>query len=156
MSAFNPSEFLSAVTTEAAKRRPPLQAGKDYIGTLGAPISRTSAGKKDPSKSYTFVDFPVVVDLTADPAEHQRVGQDSVRLQYSVGIDFNDAGKLDWSPGRNTGLRLLREATGQNKEGASFSILGLEGHTLRVKIRHEEYPEGSGELQDRVQAVAKA
>jgi hypothetical protein len=113
-------------------------------------------GKKDPSKSYTFVDFPVTVDLTADAAEHKRIGQDTVRLVYGVGVDFNDSGHLDWSPGRNTGLRMLREATGLNVNGQSFSITGLEGRRVRVKIRHEEYPEGSGEFQDRVAGVAKA
>src|ERR1700691_1747106 len=106
-SAFDPNQFLDATTTEAASRRPPLTAGKDFIGVIGEPKARTVAGKKDPSKSYTFLDFPIAVDVTADPKEHARIGLDTVNLSYSTSMDLNDTG-IDWSPGKNNGLRMLR------------------------------------------------
>jgi hypothetical protein len=155
MSTFDPNQFLTATTTEAATRRPPLTAGSDFIGTLGAPIARPVQGKKDPSKSYTFIDFPVAVDLTAAPAERERIGQDTVNLRYSVSLDITDGGAIDWAPGRNRGLGMLREATGLNQPGKAFSIAQLEGRMIRVKISHREYPEGSGEVVDQIASVAK-
>lgn len=154
VSGFDPEKFLHETTQEAATRRPPLTAGKDYLATIGTPKMRQNAGKKDPSKSYVFLDLPVTIDLTADPAEQARVGQEKVGLNYSVIVDFNETG-LDWAPGRNGGLRGVRDATGTNTKGQSFSISSLEGRQIRVKIKHREYPEGSGELQDDVAGVAK-
>jgi hypothetical protein len=153
MSAFDPTQFLDATTTEAATRRPPLPVG-DYLGVLGAPDVRQVQGKKDPSQTYAFCDFPVTIDLTANPSVRTKIGQDQVKLRYSVSLDTNATG-LDWSPGKNTGLRLLREATNTNKPGESFSIRGLEGRMVKCKITHREYPEGSGEMQDNISAVAK-
>jgi hypothetical protein len=153
-STFDPEKFLHQTTTEAATRRPPLNASLEFPGTIGTPKMRQNAGKKDPTKSYTFLDLPIMVDLTSNPQENARIGQDQVPLNYSVILDINDTG-LDWSPGKNAGLRILRDATGTNTPGQAFSIASLEGRQVRVKIKHEEYPLGSGELQDRVAGVAK-
>jgi hypothetical protein len=153
-STFDPNKFLDAVTTDAATRRPPLNPSIEYRGTVGEPKMRNVQGKKDPSKSYIFMDVPITIDLTANPAEHKRVGQDKVTLVYGVSVDVNETG-LDWSPGKNTGLRLLREALNMNKPGEAFSIRNMEGRDLRVVVRHEEYPERSGEFQDRVKSVAR-
>jgi hypothetical protein len=153
-SVFDAEKFLHATTTEAGTRRPPLTAGIDYIGVIGAPKFRNVQGKKDPSKAYVFCDMLITIDLTANPVERDRIGQDKVVVQYSTGVDFNSTG-LDWSPGKNRGLTSVRDATGTNVKGHSFSPAMLEGRQVRVKIRHEEYPEGSGELQDRVAGVAK-
>jgi hypothetical protein len=111
-------------------------------------------GKKDASMEYTFVDFPVSVDVSGNPKVRDLVGQDLVKLRYSVSLDTNATG-IDWSPGKNTGLRLIREATNTNSPGQAFSISGLEGRMVKVKVAHREYPEGSGEMQDYITAVAK-
>jgi hypothetical protein len=153
-SSFDPTQFLDSTTTEAASRRPPLPVG-DYLGVLGAPDVRQVQGKKDPSQSYTFIDFPVSIDLSSSPKARDLVGQDMVKLRYSVSLDINDHGSIDWSPGRNTGLRFLREATNTNVAGQAFSIRGLEGRMVKCKVTHREYPEGSGEMQDNITAVAK-
>lgn len=151
-SAFDAETFLNATTTEAATRRPPLNASLEYIGTLGTPVPRIGIqGKKDPTKTYNFIDFPISIDLTALPKERERVGQDSVTLSHSVSLDVNETG-IDWSPGRNTGLRLLREALNMNVPGQPFSLLSVEGRQVRVSIKHEDY---LGDIQDRVKGVAR-
>lgn len=152
-STFDPTQFLDATTTEAATRRPPLPVG-DYLGVLGAPDVRPVQGKKDPSQTYIFVDFPVTIDLTSYPTARHLVGQDTVKLRYSMSLDVNGTG-IDWSPGKNTGLRFLREATGTNVPGQSFNIRGLEGRMIKAKVIHREYPENSGEMQDNIASVAK-
>ncbi len=49
----------------------------------------------------------------------------------------------------------MREALDMNKPGEAFSIRNMQGRQIRVKIKHEEYPEGSRNLQDRIAGVAK-
>jgi hypothetical protein len=155
-SIFDPNEFLNATTTEAGQRRPPLSTDYDYIAIVGEPRPpRQHAGKEDPSKLYTFIDYPLAIDLTSNPAEHKRIGQDTVTINHSMGIDLTDGGAMDWSAGRNSQMTALREATGTNAKGQAWSPMSVVGRTIRVKIRHEEYPKGSGILQDRIRSVAK-
>jgi hypothetical protein len=155
MSNFDPNTFLSATTTEAATRRPPIPAGRDFVATIGEPKARQVQGKKDASKSYVFIDFPMEIDLTQAPDVQKLVGQDKVQLNYGTSLDMTEGGALDWTPGRNNGLRLMRTALDMNIAGQPFNILAMQGRQIRVKISHEEYPEGSGEMRDRVSAVAK-
>jgi hypothetical protein len=152
-SMFDPNQFLSSNTTEAGKRRPPIPEG-DYHGTLGEGKFRTQQGVKDPSKSFIFFDIPVDIDLTTNPKVRDLVGQDMVRLTYSTFADFNSSG-LDWSPGKNRGITAIRESVGQNVAGKGWNPLMLTGHRVTVKIAHREYPEGSGERQDNIRAIAK-
>lgn len=154
-SAFDPSSFLSATTTEAATRRPPIPAGRDILAIIGEPKVRKVQGKKDPTKEFIFVDFPMEIDLTGVPDIQKHVGQDKVTLTYGTSLDTTDSGALDWSPGRNTGLRLMRTALDMNVPGQPFNILAMQGRMIKVRISHEEYPEGSGEFRDRIAAVAK-
>lgn len=154
--SFDPNSFLSATTTEAATRRPPIPAGLDLIATIGEPKARQVQGKKDVTKSYLFFDFPMEIDLTQNPSARQVVGQDKVTLTFGTSVDITEGGAMDWSPGRNTGLRLLREALGMNKPGEPFSPLMAQGRLIKVRIKHDEYPEGSGEFRDGIAAVAKA
>ncbi len=154
-SAFDPASFLSATTTEAAKARPPLPAGRDFLATIGEPKGRQVQGKKDATKQYIFIDFPMEIDLSVDPALRDAIGQDKVILTYGTSLDVTDGGAIDWAPGRNTGLRLMRNALNMNNPGDPFNIQAMQGRTIRVTISHEEYPEGSGEFRDRIKSVAK-
>ena len=141
MSAFDVDSFLDAQTTEAASKRPPLPAGMEYTGTIGEPVTRS--GEKE-GKPWAAMDFPI--QLTLPEGE-------TVSLKYGTFIDVTDDGKsLDWSPGRNSGLRRLREATGLNEKGKTFSPRMLQGRQVRVKIKHRLY---EGEVFDEIGAVAK-
>lgn len=154
-STFDPSQFLDATTTEAATRRPPLPPG-EYLAILGEPDVRPNVqGKKDASKLYNFIDFPLTVDVSAYPAARSKVGVDTVKLRHSVSLDLTDSGSLDWSPGRNTGLRFLREAAKMNVPGEAFSVRRLEGRMVKVKVSHREYPEHSGEFVEQIDSVIK-
>jgi hypothetical protein len=156
MSIFDADEFLNATTTEAGQRRPPLSPDVEYIGTIGEPKKpHQHPGKDDPTKVYTFMDYPISIDLTSNPVERDRVGQDTVVLNHSVGIDLTDSNALDWAPGRNSQLTMMREATGTNVPGKAWGPMHLAGRQVRVRIKHEEYPKGSGQLLDRVKSIAK-
>lgn len=159
-SAFDPTQFLDAVTEEAATRRPPLPATQTYIGIIGKPKVRQSEGKKESNRGeiYTFVDFPIEVDLNQYPDVKAQLGGalEKVTLNHGVSLHVTAVGAIDWAPGRNGGMRQMREAVGMNVPGESFAISRMEGRPIMLKIKHEEYPPGSGDLQDRVDSVMKA
>ena len=140
MSMFNVDEFLDAQTTDAATKRPPLPAGSEYTATIGEPVGRS--GEKD-GKSWAAVDFPMAIDLPDGG---------SVTLKYGTLLDVTDDNKLDWSAGCNTGLRRLREATGLNEQGKTFTPRMLQGRQVKVKIKHRVY---EGDIFDEIGAVAK-
>lgn len=157
-SAFDPQAFLDASTTEAATRRSALPvenpASPDglYTGILGEPKPRTFAGKKDPTKTYFAVDIPVTIDV---PGQLQDSLKLPPQLQLTGGgfVDLNDAGLVDWSPGRNTTLRKYRDATGTNVPGQSFNLRMLQGKVVKVKVENELY---NGDIVDKVSNVLKA
>lgn len=139
MSQFDVDSFLDAQTTEAASKRAPLPAGSEYLGTIGEPVARS--GEKD-GKQWAAMDFPIQLDANGD----------TVTLKYGTFVDVSDSGGLDWSPGRNSGLRRLREATGLNEKGKPFSVRMLQGRQVRVKIKHRIY---EGEIYDEIGSVAR-
>jgi hypothetical protein len=149
-SIFDSATFLDATTTEALVKRPPVPAGTELIGILGEPKGR--AGEKD-GKSWTAVDFPVEVDLSAYPDIAKLVNTQTVLFKLGIMLDTNEGGMIDWSTGKNGRLRKVREALGMNVAGQPFSIRAMQGRPIRFVVTHREY---EGEIFDEIGAVAKA
>jgi hypothetical protein len=154
MTNFDPASFLDATTQDALTRRPPIPAGTELVGIIGEPKPRQSQGKKDPTATFTFLDLPIELDLTQNPAIRQLIGQDKVTLTYGFMVDLSPSGGLDTSPGKNGRLRQLREALGMNTAGQAFNPRMLQGRQVRVKISHR-INEMDGEVYDQVDGVAK-
>jgi hypothetical protein len=154
-SAFDPSVFLDATTTDAFTRRPPLPANAEFVGIIGEPKTRTTKGTKEDNKDevYHWLDLPVVIDLTAHPQQQSSLNMDQVTLTFSTRLDVTPQGALDGGTGKNTGLRQVREATGTNVAGSPFNIRMLQGRQLRVRISHRTY---QGDVFDQIASVAKA
>lgn len=152
-SMFDPSAFLSQETTEAASRRPPLNIG-DYTATIKE-IKPRQWTSKDGTKSGIAFDLPLTVEVPAD--QQATLGSPTLTLTHSVFADVNDGGMLDWAPGRNSGLRALREATGQNVAGQPWSPMKLVGQPVRVKIAHRIIEAGAsaGEIIEEIKGIAK-
>lgn len=153
-SSFDPSTFLGATLTQASVRRPPIPGGLSFPGTLGTPISRQTEGKKESNlgQIYTWIDIPIEVDLTTNPPVRELVGQDKVNLRYSFRLDITPSGGLDLSPGKNTGMRILREALNMNKEGEPFNLLMIPGRQVLCSIKNRPY---QGEIYDEVDTIAR-
>ena len=132
-STFDPNAFLDATTTEAAVKRPPL------------PVQ----GKKDPSKTYTFMDVKFKIEIP--PHLVSKGYPEVVQLTGGVGVDVIGSA-LDWSPGKNRQLARYREALDMNKPGVAFSPRSMIGRQLKVRIKHEPY---EGEIYDRIDSVSK-
>ena len=150
MSNFDPATFLNATITTPSEKADPLPEG-DYIGVCGAPEIRVVQGKKDPSKTYMFVDIPIILEVS--PELQSSLGLPPTRqVTYSFGLDVTNQGTLDNSKGKNNGMRLLREALDMNKPGDAFSLAAVEGRPIRVALKHEFYNE---QIQERVKGVAR-
>lgn len=145
---FDPAQFIDLQTTEAASRRPPLPVG-DYQA-LVENLEFKPWAKDDKSG----VRCEAKLKITVPPSTKEQLGlqQDTITLTQSIFLDVNEAGGLDWAPGRNGQLRKYREALGQNTAGQPWSPRMMIGQPLLVKITHEMY---EGEVQERVGGVAK-
>jgi len=151
-SAFDPDLLMAAVTEQALTRRPPIPAGTELLGMVGKPTGRQNPGKQDPSKLYTFFDFPIEVDLTGVPGLAEMQGTTKINLRHSVSLDLTASGTIDWSTGKNGGLRRMREALDMNTAGQPFSIAAMQGRPIRVKIGNRTY---EGEIYDEIESVSK-
>lgn len=152
---FDPTAFLGATLTEPSVRRPPIPAGVVLPGQFGEVSFRQQQGTKDTNrdKIYTFCEIPVEVDLTSNPAIRQIVGQDKVTLRHNFSVDIGPDGKgFDLSPGKNGGLRQLREALDMNKPGDQFSFMAVPGRMVLCKIGARPY---KGEIFDEIDSIAR-
>jgi len=152
MSIFDVEKFLDQTTTEAATRRPPIPAGTILVGEITEMKPRVNQGKKDPSKTYTFLDVKIKVQV---PAELVAIGQpEQLTFTDSVSLDISGDGQdLDWAPGKNAKLGSYRNALDLNQPGQAFSLRSMIGRMLKVKIGHDTY---LGVIRDEVTSVAKA
>lgn len=154
VSGYDPSIFLGATLTEANTRRPPIPGGTTLRGVLGKPTTRQTEGKQEKNQGviYTWVDIPVELDLSQKPDILQIVGQEKVVLTHSFRLDISPNGQgLDMSPGKNNGLRQLRDALDMNKPGEPFQLLTVEGRPVMASIKNDPY---QGEIYDKIAAIA--
>lgn len=153
-SGFDPNTFLGATLTDANTRRPPIPAGLSFPGTLGTPTTRTAEGKKEATMGMTFVfvEIQVEVDVTSNPQVRELIKQDTAPLRYSFRLDVTPSGGIDMAPGKNTGLRILRDAVGMNTPGQPFNLLMVAGRQVLCRIGNRPY---QGEVYDEVDSIAK-
>ena len=154
ISQFDPQTFLDATITEPSVKRPPLPAGRDFVGIIGEVKARAWQGKKDPTQSGIAMDVPVEFDLSAYPDVQKALGGISkVTLNDSIMLDLTENGAIDNSPGKNGKLRRYREALNMNKPGDTFSFRAMQGRPVLAKVKHRPY---EGDLYDEIDSVARA
>ena len=156
VSGYDPSIFLGATLTQANTRRPPIPGGTVLRGTLGKPATRQTTGTKETNQGvvYTWVDIPVELDLTQKTDVQEHVGQDKVVLTHSFRLDILTGGPgkgMDMSPGKNNGLRQLREAVDMNQDGQPFQMYAVEGRQVLASIKNDPY---QGEVYDKIASIA--
>lgn len=151
MSTFDPNTFLDSAITEPFTKRPLLPPG-DYVGVIGEiKPPQTGQQKKDPTKTWYAINVPIEIDTTQKPGVREMVGQEKVVVFDFVGLDINNHGALDSSPGRNRQLARYREALGMN-DGSPFLPRSMQGRTVLVKITRGDY---NGEPREEIGGIAK-
>lgn len=155
-SIFDADQFLDATTTEAGEKRDNVPTGQPYNAEIGEVKARAVQGKKDATQTYLFFDYPLTIDLKSEyPDIAAKIGIDKLTMKYGVSVDLTESGAMDWSKGKNSGLRILREATGTNVAGQAWNPRMLTGRRVQVLLKLREYPEGSGNLIEDVKSVSK-
>lgn len=155
MSTFDLQSFVNGTTEQVSERRDPLPITRDYQGLIGeVKAVQWSSDKGGEFRSGVRLEFPV--KIVVPPDLQPGVGTDELTIKEGIMLDLTPSNTIDYGKGKNGRLRMYREATRQNSPGASFAPAMLQGRLVTVKLRHEEYPEGSGQLMEKIAAVAVA
>lgn len=150
---FSADDLKSFTTTEQGSTAIVACPPGEYVGIISDKLEfRQSAGRKDPSKMYTFLDASIEID---DARAREVTGRDKVSVRYSCLVDLSADGRgLDMSKGKNIGLNRLREAVGQNTPGRPWSPSMLIGQAVKAKVKNVPDANDPSILRDEVEAVA--
>lgn len=159
LQSFNPEQFLDSVVDQPFERRTPLPVENPdrpdglYVGMIKEIKARTWQAKDPDAKNKAGIAWDITVDVQI-PVSFQ----ESLKLPPTLGmvdgvmVDTNDAGFIDFTPGKNRRLRMWREALDMNKPGDTFSGRKMLGQPVLVKVRHEDY---QGDIMDRLDRPVK-
>jgi signal transduction protein with GAF and PtsI domain len=156
---FDPNAFLDMPVDVAFERRPPLPV-KAYTAIIEELIPRQWQSDKKfntdgTPKSGVAYDLILSIQIPLDVKDQLGLKIDTLKVKDGILLDMNEQGGLDSAPGANRQLRMYREALDMNKPGVTFRARDMAGRMLLVQIKHEEYPQGSGNMQEKVASVAK-
>lgn len=156
---FDPSQFLDMPMDAPLERRPPLPL-QDYTATIqelnvNQWKSKDKYNTDGSPKSGIKYDVKLVLEIPGDVQEKLGVTLPNFTLQDGIMLELNDQGGIDGSVGKNRQLRNYREALDMNKVGESFKASNMIGKLLKVRIKHEIYPEGSDNIIEKVAGVAR-
>lgn len=140
---FDVNAFLDDSTNESAIARPPIDA-QEYISTIkDVEFKEWRSTKKinpDTGEYWEGVNCNIThtLDLPGDIAEKCGFEKPTFQLTHRVSVD-RKGNALDWSRGKNNGLRAYRDATDLNVAGQTFNPRMLIGRTVRVRVGHEVF-----------------
>ena len=151
-SAFDPSVFLDAQTTEVNEKRPnlptenPENANGLYLAVIGEIKADTGMIGKGDRAGQPWVSMIIPLKIQV-PANVQALGiPPEITLTDRAFLDLTPQGGVDNSKGKNRAQRNYRDATGTNVPGEPFAWRMLTGRTVMVKVAHELY---EGNLQEK-------
>jgi hypothetical protein len=147
---FDPTAFLGAQVSGANSTQLIPVDPIEYRSMVDDVKFRTGVSEKG---SWSILDLFWLVD---DPVQKEKTKRDVIRVRQSVFLDFSSPGVLDMSKGKNIQLGRLREAVGQNIDGAPWAPSMLKGAAARIKVKHRP-GEGAtkGMTFEEVEGVAK-
>jgi hypothetical protein len=156
---FDPAAFLDLPVDEVQVKRPPIAAG-DYTAVIENVEAKAWQSKDkydEAGQLKAGIKYEVTLNIEIPAAEAERVGLTLPLLKKtdSIMLELNAGGQIDTAPGKNAALRKYRDALDMNKPGQPFVARAMIGQALRVKISHDEWPRGSGELVEQVSGVAR-
>ena len=159
LSNFDPQAFLSMSMDQPFEKRANLPTDATYPGDIKDVKVRPwrSQDKTDEAGAQLqgiALDVEVELAIPADIQTRLGIKLPTFRLTHGFILDMTPQGSIDYAPGKNRALREYREATDSNRPGQSFSPLMLMGKRVSYRIRHEEYPKGSGNLVEKIAGVA--
>ena len=157
---FDINAFLDAPIENPLEKRTLLNPG-DYIAVISdAKMGTwTSKDKLDPITGQPLAGLKVELklELEVPEAEVVRCNLRGPKFTLSDGfiLDLTETRAIDDSPGRNTKLRMYREATDQNRPGESFTIRRLVGRQVRVKLGHRAPTQAGADPIEEIRMVGR-
>lgn len=151
MSLFDPNALLDTTLDTPTEKRPPLPVA-DYTAIIGE-ITASQWSSKDGAKNGHKLNVPLMIQIPHDVKEQLGLSIDSITLTDSIMLDLTENGAIDNSIGKNSRLRMYREALDMNKPGDVFGPRKMQGQVILVNIKHEDY---QGQIMERPGKVAKA
>lgn len=146
-------QFLSTSTTQASVR-PPLMPPTDqgYLALISAVDLKDFVYKKGDRAGQTGYRMVLTWDVQ-DPSviEACRAANRSAKINQSVMLNLTPDGAL---AAENTGLKMVREALGQNKDGQPWAPSMMIGQPAKIMVGHRI--DDKGEMQEEVTKVASA
>jgi hypothetical protein len=145
MSAFDPSVFLDATTTEVKEKRAqiptenPDSADGLYTAVIGEIKTDSGTIGKGDNAGKPWISMVVPLKLQFGPAVQGLGLPPEFQVTDRAFLDLTPQGGLDNSKGKNNQQRKYREATGLNKPGETFAWRMCTGKIVKVKIVHELY-----------------
>lgn len=144
-SAFDPSVFLDATTTEVNEKRAliptenPSTADGLYVAVIGEIKTDSGTIGKGDRAGQPWISMVIPLKLQLG-SKLQALGlPPEFQLTDRAFLDLTPQGGLDNSKGKNNAQRKYREATGTNNPGMAWAWRQLTGRTLKVKVVHELY-----------------
>jgi hypothetical protein len=134
-SAFDPSLFLQATTTEQGSTVSvpiPVSDGAGYLAVI-AEVKARQWRSKDGQSSGLALDIVYNID---EPKVKEALGRDKVTITQGIMVDLTEQGGLDMSKGKNVSLNRVRDAVGQNVAGQPWAPAMLVGRPVRVVVGH--------------------
>jgi len=129
---FDPASFLTQETSDQMDTQfTPIPAG-EYPAMIKGVEARQTQSTKDPNEVWTILDVTYIID---DQGVREETGLPEPTIRQSLFLDLLD-GKLDTGKGKNVNLGRLREATGLNQPGQSFTFDALVGQACIVSVKH--------------------
>lgn len=153
---FNEQDFLNGTIDGALDtKRIPIPQG-EYTALIKDVKPRVNVqGKKDPTKSYNFLDYSLSVVLTPEAQAIMETVEVEAKRNHSIIIELDETGtRLASGKGKNVDLGRFREAIGQNEDGKPWNPRMPVGKMVKVLITHRTLEDGSSADQiDKVSAI---
>lgn len=151
---FNEADFLNGTTDGAFDtKRIPIPQG-EYTALIKDVKPRVNVqGKKDPTKSYNFLDYALSVVLTPEAQAIMETVEVEAKRNYSLIIELDESGtRLASGKGKNVDLGKFREAIGQNEDGKPWGPRMPVGKMVKVLVTHRTLD--TGDIVDQIDKIS--
>lgn len=151
---FDEQSFLNSQTQSATStKRIPIPVGTYDAVISDVKVRANVAGKKDPTKSYNFLDYVLDLVLTPEAQAVMETTEATIRRNYSIIVELNESGTgLASGKGKNISLGKFREALNQNEDGKPWSPRTPVGKMVKAIIVHQN--DEAGDPRDQIEMVA--
>lgn len=151
---FDEQSFINGQVSESfSTRRLPIPVGT-YTGVITEAKARTNVqGKKDPTKSWNFLDYVVELALTPEAMMMMETEQVTTKRNYSIMIELDPSGtSLASGKGKNVDLGRFRASINQNEDGKPWSPSKPVGLTVKVVVTHRS--DDAGNPVDQIEMIS--